>query len=178
MFTHLLISIISDDKPGVVEALAETISQESGNWLESRLTKLSGKFAGVIRVSVKKDHVDQLESKCQQLQEKGIWTKIDHIDSDNATAEGKRTAHIHALGPDRSGIVRELSRALVSQNINVANLETRLSSMPYSGDPLFEATGELEIPENADLDSLNDTLDRIADSLALDISMSDKAFDT
>ncbi len=70
--------------------------------------------------------------------------------------------------------MRELSKALVKSKINLAELETALSSMPYSGDPLFEATGRLEIPSGADLSELHETLDAIADALALDISFSEE----
>lgn len=178
MIEHLLVSVISDDKPGVVGAIAEAISQKGGNWLESRLTQLSGKFAGVIRVSVKRDFLAALEKDLLRLEEKEIWIKIERIKLKDNTPENQSTAYVHVLGPDRAGIVRELSKALVNQKINLANLETRLSSMPYSGDPLFEATGELEIPNNVDLSSLQDTLEQIADSLALDISLSENAFES
>ncbi len=173
MFSHLLVSVISDDKPGVVEAIAETISDEGGNWLESRLSQLSGKFAGVIRLSIAPEKTQALETKLLQLDQKGIWVRCEQVESAAKNDSVNASAKIHVLGPDRPGIVKELSTALVTRQINLAALETSLSSMPYSGDPLFEATGQLEIPPGADLSGLHDTLDDIADALALDISFSE-----
>lgn len=177
MLSHLLVSVISDDKPGIIEALAETISNENGNWLESRLSQLSGKFAGVIRVSIPSEQSSALEAKLLQLKEKDIWVKCEQVSSPSPKDKPSKTATIHVLGPDRPGIVREFSKALVKSHINVAELETSLSSMPYSGDPLFEASGQLEIPVGTDLIELHEMLDKIADDLALDISFSDGAED-
>ena len=52
METYLVLTVIGDDRPGLVEALAETIAAHEGNWLESRMSHLAGKFAGLLRVSV------------------------------------------------------------------------------------------------------------------------------
>lgn len=174
MYTHILISVISDDKPGVVEAIAETVNAENGNWLESRLSQLAGKFAGVIRVSIPAEQASILETQLATLSEQNIWIKCEQIANAQPAEAETSSAQIHVLGPDRPGIVRELSKALVKSQINLAELETSLSSMPYSGDPLFEATGNLEIPSGADLGELHETLDKIADTLALDISFSEE----
>jgi glycine cleavage system regulatory protein len=50
--TTFIISFISQDRPGLVEALSEVISKHGGNWLESRLSQLAGKFTGLISISL------------------------------------------------------------------------------------------------------------------------------
>jgi len=174
MMTHLIISVISDDKPGVVEAVAEKISGAQGNWLESQLSQLAGKFAGIIRVAVPSEHKDQLLTALATLEKNGIWITADDAPQ-GQTSEDICLASFHALGPDRAGIVRELSKAFADNRINVAKLDTSLSSMPYSGEPLFEASGKLEIPSNYDISELYAILDKIADGLALDISLSEQS---
>ena len=52
MKTYLILTIIGEDKPGIVESLAEVIADHSGNWLESSMSHLAGKFAGILRVGV------------------------------------------------------------------------------------------------------------------------------
>ena len=76
MPTNLIITVISDDKPGVVEVLADTIRLHQGNWLESRLTQLAGKFAGVIRVQVESTHTEALQASLSALSSKGIKTIV------------------------------------------------------------------------------------------------------
>ena len=67
MATYLVLTIIGDDKPGLVEKLAETIARHSGSWLESNMSHLAGKFAGILRVSVEESHADALVSDLQAL---------------------------------------------------------------------------------------------------------------
>lgn len=177
MLKHILINVISDDKPGIVEAIAEIVSENGGNWLESSLSQLAGKFAGVIRVSVTDERHGQLENALESLIENRIWIKIEQINPEAIQKSDTTNAYVHALGPDRPGIVRELSRALAHHKINMAYLETALTSMPYSGDPLFDATGQLEMPKGVDIAQLHDILDEIANNLALDLSLSETPFE-
>ena len=60
MKTNLVLTVIADDKPGLVESLAQTIALNSGNWLESSMSQLAGKFAGILRISVADDRVEKL----------------------------------------------------------------------------------------------------------------------
>ena len=60
MTSNLVLTVIADDKPGLVESLSQTIAANSGNWLESSMSQLAGKFAGILRVSVADDRVNQL----------------------------------------------------------------------------------------------------------------------
>ena len=57
----------SEDRPGLVRLLAEAVSQNGGNWLESSMSQLAGKFAGILRVSVSKDHVDALVAALNKM---------------------------------------------------------------------------------------------------------------
>ena len=55
MNRSLVLSILSEDKPGIVETLAATISNSGGSWQESRMTHLAGKFAGILQVNVNEE---------------------------------------------------------------------------------------------------------------------------
>ena len=59
MTNFLVLTVISDDKPGVVETLAKTITEHGGNWLECRMSHLAGKFAGILRVSVEIENLEE-----------------------------------------------------------------------------------------------------------------------
>ena len=53
----------------------------------------------------------------------------------------------------------------------MSELETACSSMPWSGEPMFEATGVIQVPKTVDMDALWDQLDTIADELAVDVRL-------
>lgn len=55
MNTYLILTVIADDRPGLVDSLAATIGEHAGNWLESNMSQLAGKFAGILRIGVAAD---------------------------------------------------------------------------------------------------------------------------
>jgi glycine cleavage system regulatory protein len=168
MDKHFILSVLSDDRPGVTRRIAELVTKHHGNWLESRLTQLAGKFAGVIRIRLAEESVDDLRAAMNALTEQNIRVMVEELQTVSPQDQG-RTATFSAVGPDRSGIVLEITQALTQYNINIAELNTNCSSMPYSGEPLFEAEGLLHVPPGTDLEQLAGQLDSIADALGIDI---------
>jgi len=167
--TQLILTVICDDKPGVVEQLAQTISLHQGNWLESRMAHLAGKFAGILQVAVADQHQAQLRKALQDLDKQGFKIIIE-----NALVTTKadcREFSFTVVGGDRPGIVLEIAQAFAGRHINMGELETACSSMPWSGEPLFEASGIIEVPKTVNLNDLYDELDKIADELAIDIRL-------
>lgn len=171
MLSDLILTVVSDDKPGIVEALANTVKAHNGNWLESRLTQLAGKFAGVVRIQVDEAQRQPLTDALRALRDKGINIIIEASTGNPATTEDFREASFHAVGPDRPGIVRELSHIFSEAKINVTEMDTRYSSMPYSGEPLFEAEGRVQIPTSVQLHDIQEKLENVAHELAIDISI-------
>ena len=49
---HLVLTVFAPDKPGQVERIAQCIAEHGGNWLESRMSRMAGQFAGILRVGV------------------------------------------------------------------------------------------------------------------------------
>lgn len=168
MYKHLILTIISDDKPGIIKQIAKIVSEHDGNWLESQLNQLGGKFAGVVRLSLLETNIDSLSKSLNQLEQHNIQIQLDTLPTTEQQPQ-KRTANFTATGPDRSGIVLEITQALTEYNINVEDLTTNCTSMPYSGDPLFEAKGSVNIPDSTDLDLLLEQLDNIANKLGVDV---------
>lgn len=171
MLSDLILTVVSDDKPGIVEALANTVKTHQGNWLESRLTQLAGKFAGVIRVQVDEAQRQTLTEALRGLRDQGINIIIEVSAGSQALANDLREASFHAVGPDRPGIVRELSHIFSEAKINVTEMNTRYSSMPYSGEPLFEAEGRVQIPGDVQMHDIQEKLESVAHELAIDISI-------
>ena len=172
MNKSIIITLISDDKPGIVEQLAKEIRDHHGNWLESQMAQLQGKFAGVIRCSAPATSTDKLLTALRALSTASMHVVAEEVadtpvdQSDNLDDCNK--AHIRFTGPDQEGIVKEITSALAAKQINLRAITTTLSSMPYSGEPLFIAEAEITIPNAVDSDVVFDELIAIADQLGLD----------
>ena len=176
MHTQLVLTIISDDKPGVVELLAHTITQHQGNWLVSHMAHLAGKFAGILQVSVDTESDAALREALLSLKDQGITVVVESA-ADTLKPAGKEF-QFSVVGSDRPGIVHEIAQAFAARHINMSQLETACSSMPWSGEPMFEATGLIQVPKSVDMDDLYNQLDIIADELAVDVRLESPAEDT
>ena len=67
MSYRLVLTVLGDDRPGLVGELASVISAHHGNWLQSSMAQLAGKFAGIVEVSVSGDHLDGLTQALSKL---------------------------------------------------------------------------------------------------------------
>jgi glycine cleavage system regulatory protein len=170
MSVSLVLTVISPDRPGLVEALSESVASHQGSWLESRMARLDGKFAGILRVSVPENRVDALSQELQALESDGLQVVIARSEA-ISTGPDARHLRLELLGSDRPGIIREISAALALRGINVDELRTEVVSAPMSGELLFRASAELWIPPTLDLEVLRKDLEALAHELMVDVDL-------
>jgi glycine cleavage system regulatory protein len=167
MSCDLILTVIGNDKPGLVEALAQVVSHHQGNWQESRFAHLAGKFAGILRVSVPLDQASPLETALAQVA--GLKVSCERAGSLGSSPYQQQLS-LKLTGHDRIGIVRDVSQVLAGLDINVAKLTTRVSSAPMSGEPLFEADATLQAPAGLEWIKLSQALEQLSDDLMVEIS--------
>lgn len=180
MDSSYIVTFIGDDRPGLVEALSSVIGAAGGNWQESRLAQLSGKFAGLIRVSLPSDNAAGLETELKALADRGISVRVTPADTVTQNTAGAppgtaRRIKLDVIGPDRPGIVREVSRALAMRQFNVVAMDSAVESAPMSAEPLFHAIIEADIAPDATVEELAVALDEIGNDMALDIGLEEIA---
>ena len=71
MMTSLVITFMAPDRPGLVELLSRTVADHGGNWLESKMSRLAGRFGGILLVSVPKANADGLMESLRGLEAHG-----------------------------------------------------------------------------------------------------------
>ena len=170
METSYIITFIGDDRPGLVEELSDVIERNRGNWHESRLSQLGGKFAGLVLVSLPAAGGTTLEEELKALSSSGISVRVTPTANTAAPVPG-RDITLRVMGPDRLGIVREISRALAQRQVNVVEMDSEVSSAPMSAEMIFTARIDARIPQDTDMHELSDTLDEIANQMTLDIDI-------
>ncbi len=169
MSSTLVLTVIGTDRPGLVEALSDTVARHGGNWLESRMAHMAGKFAGILRVSVPPAEAEPLRAALTSLASAGLSVVVEPGDA--GEPEPCHRMRLELLGADHPGIVRDISRALAERGINVEELDTETVSAPMSGEPLFRATAELQAPASLSIDELRNKLEELAQDLMVDITL-------
>ena len=164
----LVMTIISPDRTGLVESVARVVADHGGNWLESRMCRLGGEFAGILRVEIPAAKKSALLAALQKLQTDGLQIVV-RDDAPTSAAAGKQT-HLEIIGADRPGIVREITCALARAGVNVEEFSSAISSAPMSGEPLFKASARLQLPDQCDVAALKRELEKIAADLLVDVA--------
>jgi glycine cleavage system regulatory protein len=168
----LVLTLIGPDRPGLVETVARLVNEHQGNWLESRMARLGGQFAGIVRVQIPEENRDSLVQALNSLERESLQVTV-RIDpsGDSGVAEG-RQATIELVGQDRPGIIRHMAAELARHGVNVEELSSEIVSAPMSGETLFKASANLRIPASCSIEALREDLERIAHELMVDLKMS------
>ena len=170
MTTTLVLSVIGNDRAGLVKALADVIEAGGGNWERSHLSELAGKFAGIVVVTVPESRADELRAALAPLQ--GLLDVSVHDGASSDEPEGpRREVRVELLGNDRPGIVGAVSGVLAQHGLSVAELESGTRDAPMAGGRLFEATAVATVPADTDLEALQADLEELATEIMVDVSL-------
>jgi len=172
--TTLVLSVIGDDRTGLVDALAGPIAAQGGSWNRSSLARLAGKFAGIVVVDVPSSNTDALIAQFHSLTAEGVLDiRVELAGEASPGDDGTTTRTLHLVGSDRPGIVSEIAKALAAQGVSIEELVTQVSSAPMSAEPLFEATATLRLPASVGMDDVQGALEQIANELMVDLDFSE-----
>lgn len=170
--SRYVLTVIGDDRAGLVEALADVVTAHGGNWERSQLAELAGKFAGIVVVSVDADRADALTASLRRLD--GLLDVSAHPGRDEtAAAETHQDLTIDLVGNDHPGIVHDVSAVLNRHGLNIVTIETLTREAPMAGGLLFEAHLLARVPESADMAVVRADLERLAAELLVDLDVSE-----
>jgi len=168
MSKSLVITLIGDDRPGIVEAVSQIIVQHHGEWVESRMANLSGKFAGILRVVLPNEEFDAFRHNLE-TGTAGLSLNIEQA-QDSDPAPGK-CYKLELVGQDRPGIVHRIASALSEHGATVEEMESEIADASMSGERLFKAHITLCLPQQKSIDDLSDVLEDLANELIVDIEL-------
>jgi glycine cleavage system regulatory protein len=163
----LILTVIGPDRPGLVRALAQSVAAHGGSWLESRMARLGGQFAGIVLVEAP----DSLLEDLRALENQGLRIVVQTASVGEASAApqtGERLA-LEVVGNDRPGIVRDVARVLAEHGVNIEELTTGVVSGSFSGETLFRATALVRAPDAASVAAIRAGLEFLGNEMMVDI---------
>ena len=163
-----MLTLVGDDRPGIVNTLAQIVTDHGGNWETSQLAQLAGAFAGIAVVEVPADQAETLTAALQQVT--GLTVAV-HRGTEQAHGD-QQLVTLNVLGNDHAGIVRDVTSVLRSHGLSIDTMSTATSEAPMAGGRLFEARTTAALPVGADLDALRTDLEALAAEIQVDIDLS------
>jgi len=102
----ILISVLGDDKPGLLDSLSEIIVSNDGDWIESNMSTVEAKFAGILRVNVPAKNAKKL---IKELTSSKLGLQIACEETAPVSLSDYKSYNIELIGQNHVGIINKLS---------------------------------------------------------------------
>ncbi len=172
MTDTLILTIVGPDHPGIVDEVSAAISDNGGNWIESRMGNLAGQFAGILLIECKSNCLSHLEKALKQLEKKGLNIQVVKGAPDQLLPKSANI-ELEIVGPDHPGIVHDISHFLAQNAINIVEISSWCEEGAMSGGYIFHSKISAEIPQNEQISMVENALDGLARELNVDITLDD-----
>ena len=166
MTVRVILSVAGSDRPGLTQALADAVLAARGNWLESHLSRLGGKYVGSVLVEIA--DVPAFEQAIRAVDAAGLDVSI--VPAGEAPVVRGAIQSIELVGQDRPGIVREVTGVLAGLGVNIEEFTTTVENGAWSGELLFRAVAKVSIPEGLAADAVRAALEDISGEIMVDFS--------
>lgn len=172
MHSKFLLTVVGEDRPGIVARLTEVLVKHEANLEESRMAILGGEFAAIVLVSAPEARIKDLETDLAGLKSEGITVTVKGTHKPGAERfAGTTNFELTLSGADHEGIVYKVSQLLHDRSINIQSLETDVVHAPETGTPLFEMCATIAVPSSLKVADLEKELNRIGNEENVDITL-------
>ncbi len=100
MLVSLVVTVIGEDRPGLVSLLSDRAMACGANWAESRMANLAGQFAGIVHFQVPSENAKALAAALRELETQGLRVLIAKSEARRASAVLRRLK-LDLVGHDR-----------------------------------------------------------------------------
>lgn len=171
MTTHVAVTAVGLDRPGIVAAVTGVLLEHGGNLEDTAMTRLGGHFAMVLVVEVPGDESAAVleEALARETAELGLIVTVRPIEDATGADDPGSAWALTVHGADRPGIVHRVATLLASHHANIVDLATRrVTTDAGTG---YVVLLELVLPPSADADALGAALDALAGELGVDVHL-------
>ena len=163
----IILTLVGSDKPGLISDLAKTVYDMGGNWLGSNFSHMAGHFAGFVQIDLPLEKHPALIERLSKHPD----LKINLLPGITDLPVAQQTVQIDIMGNDKFGIVQELTLILSRFNLNIIKFDSHLETAPNWGGALFKAKAIISVAADFDLETLQESLESIANDLMVDIEI-------
>ena len=163
----IIFTLVGQDKPGLISDLAKTVYAMGGNWLGSNFSHMAGHFAGFVQIDLPLEKHQALIDKLSEHPD----LKIHLLPGITDHPIEQQSVQIDIMGNDKTGIVQELTQILSQFNLNIIKFDSCLESAPNWGGALFKAKATIIVAADFDLETLQESLESVANDLMVDIEI-------
>jgi glycine cleavage system transcriptional repressor len=168
MNNSIVITAIGPDKTGFVHTLTQSITDNSGNIIESRMIMLGSEFAVIMLVEGNWHAISKIEQDLKKLGHSN--------DIQLTTRKSIRAERIEKLLPyeidlvclDHPGIIHKISGFLSKKSISIGEVKSKQFHAPHTGAIMFQGLIQIYIPSGQSIANLREEFAQYCDDENID----------
>jgi glycine cleavage system transcriptional repressor len=162
--TTLAITVITQDRPGIIARITEALAGLEMNLTDSSMTVLRGQLAMTLICAGPTD-LEQVRAAMATTAGDDLIIHVHPVLEVAAPAAGGSSYLLTVHGADHLGIVAALTEVIAAAGGNITDLSTHLAGK------LYALTAEVDLPAGADAAGLQAGIDRAAAALGVDAGL-------
>ena len=146
-------TVIGENSADVIKTLAHATRQQGGEWLSAKVSKLDGRFAALMKISIDPDKEAGLKDAL----------KAEFPDLDFTFSPASETAAVQTTATnltvdctDRPGMTRDLNKLIAELGIEVEYIETHRFPVSLMGKTVYSAKLTVIMPEGMTAEQLEE----------------------
>jgi len=168
MDAYEVLTVVGDDRPGLVDAVTRFVLECGANLEDSRMVNLHGQFAMMMLLDAAEPVFDCLRARLPELRE-SVRVRAELTPAGAARPQAAAIPYrLTASGMDHPGLVQPVAHLLGERGINIESAQTSLAHAPVTGAPLFEMEFVLSVPADVAVAELRAALGTLCDELNMD----------
>ncbi len=168
---RLVLSILADDRPGIVREITERVLEHQCNVLDSHMATLDGVFALNMLIEGDRQRIAALEQGLWQAAEENRYSVALRQAGPEPGAPAGEHWTVRVTAMDHPGIVNRVARFLSDRGINIERMETRSEAAAHTATPMFSVDMQVLLPAGLAHDALLQDFESLCQEYGLDGQM-------
>lgn len=171
MKAYMILFLVGKDRPGIVEEVSSFLFAHAGNIEDSRMAAMGGRFSIMTLFSCPKDSIAVIKKDMPDLTKLGFEASLHEAEDPSLLPRHPELPlKMEVIAMDHPGIVQRVVSILHRHNVNIREMETKITSAPLSGTPLFDLFLEAAVPAEESIVKVKEELSALAAEMNLDLS--------
>ncbi len=165
--TKTFISTISGpDSLGIIKSLAQTTRGLGGEWITSKVMKLDGQFAALMKVTIEQVNEDALKNKLEEQFPQLTFSYAEIVEGKTPPA---KIINLEIDCKDRPGLTKDINNILSNLDLTVENMEFNRFHVSSIGEAVFSAKLALAVPEETSSEDLAEEIETLSDDVRVNV---------
>ena len=160
-------SVMGPNDAGAIRSIAEVTRQFGGEWTRSKIMRMEGQLAGLMKLVIDQEQVEQLKA---ELGSRFPEMQFTCSPISKRSSEESKILNLVVDCQDRPGLTKELSRVLESLDLVVENMECNRVHVSSIGQTAFTARVQVAVPESMSGEAVADEIEALAEDVRVSVA--------